>query len=433
MINATPSNTKRFLYAAKLAQLKTLSQLSSNCELVKLVCECIHQCQKERGVSNIYVASFGHHYTIRREKQTAQSDVALARLIALLDKHYIESQQNSDNQRLLFSISHALYHIDHLPNLRDAIKSHKVGTARLTESFCTLIESLISIIFEAADISNDPAVTQCLVSLFNFIQGKEYAGQERACGAIGFAKGSFDDKRCAKLKQLQLAQTRCFSTFVEYSDQHRHQQWLQLESSETSKEVNKLRSLIDALPREEKVASPISEVWYEITTKRIDKMHIIENDITSELVTLAQASVKDAEAELSAHKQDTEVLDSLHEHTSAHSALLAYPLSEYGLGKSDTASSAPISDQSSLHNLLVLQAKKIEQVSGELDATKQIFNEHKIINRAKLILIQQLSMSESQAHQRLQKSAMDKQISLYELALAIVKSTQVSKPIDLLD
>ena len=49
--------TKRFLLAAKHAEITVLEQLSSNCRIVIAVRELIHELQKERGASNIFLAS----------------------------------------------------------------------------------------------------------------------------------------------------------------------------------------------------------------------------------------------------------------------------------------------------------------------------------------------------------------------------------------
>ena len=76
---------------------------------------------------------------------------------------------------------------------------------------------LLTVIFEAADIASDPTITRTLVALFNFMQGKEYAGQERAWGAIGFAETHFDKRLCEKLCTLQQAQLHHFSVFQEFA------------------------------------------------------------------------------------------------------------------------------------------------------------------------------------------------------------------------
>ncbi|MEP4099842.1 ANTAR domain-containing protein, partial [Paraglaciecola sp.] len=57
----------------------------------------------------------------------------------------------------------------------------------------------------------------------------------------------------------------------------------------------------------------------------------------------------------------------------------------------------------------------------ELELAKQAIAEQKTINRAKLLLMQQLNYNESQAHRALQKQAMDQKINLAEMAGLIIK------------
>ena len=53
-----------------------------------------------------------------------------------------------------------------------------------------MISGLIALIFDLSDTVIDVRISNFLVSLFNLIQGKELAGQERAIGAYAFASGS---------------------------------------------------------------------------------------------------------------------------------------------------------------------------------------------------------------------------------------------------
>jgi hypothetical protein len=235
------SNTRRFLYAAKLAELKTLKQLSDNCQLVTVICGVIHEFQKERGVSNVYLASMGMHYLQRRFIQIQNSQNAQQLLMEILNRHYIESKQNTDNYRLLFSITLSLQGIDNLTKLRKSVEKHKITPLESTQVYCRLIGSLISIIFEAANISSDTGITMQLVALFNFIQAKEYAGQERAWGAIGFAESHFTEKIYHQLHQLQDSQIRSIDVFLEYTDTSHQTTWQTLIQNKVTDEVVKFR------------------------------------------------------------------------------------------------------------------------------------------------------------------------------------------------
>jgi hypothetical protein len=425
------SNTRRFLYAAKLAELKTLKQLSDNCQLVTVICGVIHEFQKERGVSNVYLASMGMHYLQRRFIQIQNSQNAQQILMEILNKHYIESKQNTDNYRLLFSITLSLQGIDNLTRLRKSVEKHKITPLESTQAYCRLIGSLISIIFEAANISSDTRITMQLVALFNFIQAKEYAGQERAWGAIGFAESHFTEKICHQLHQLQDSQIRSIDVFLEYTDSSHQTTWQTLIQNKVTDEVVKFRQLISQLRGGDPVSSEISEAWYESTTQRIDQMYLIESSLSQQLIAVSIRKVKESETELKAHKTDME--RQVYLAGSSDSPLTTlFKLDMPGLlglnagnehNQAENSNSPKKGNhlQKPMYDLLLKQSRRIEEMSGELDVAKQSLSDQKLVNRAKLLLIQQLKLSETEAHHKIQQAAMKQGLTLVGVAENIIK------------
>ena len=59
-------------------------------------------------------------------------------------------------------------------------------------------------------------------------------------------------------------------------------------------------------------------------------------------------------------------------------------------------------------------------MADELSAARQALNEQKVIDRAKLLLMQQGGLSEQQAYRKLQSSAMEQNMRLSELAQRVV-------------
>lgn len=434
-MSATSSNTSRFLYAAKLAMLKTLKQLEENCHLVTVTCDLIHEFQKERGVSNVYLASIGNHYPQRRSEQVRRSESVQACLIAILNKHYLDSKQNTDNHRLLFSITLSLQGIDNLSRLRYLVEHHKITPVESTQAYCRLISSLISIIFEAADIASDAQVTARLVSLFNFIQAKEYAGQERAWGAIGFAESHFSEPLCKRLSYLQHAQQDSIKVFLEYTDTQHKAAWAALEAHQASAEVNKFRKLIAQLSNAHAVSSEISEVWYELATQRIDQMHIIESSLSQELIEVSKQRVKENEAQLRSRQGGCN--EKYNQQYASDSPLPIIPnpnlpgllgldpnevLSESSFYTSSLNSSEGSQLNKSLYDLLFKQARRIEEMSCALDDAKQSLLDQKLISRAKLLLIQQFGLSETGAHQKIQQASMKQGLSLVQVAQNLINA-----------
>ncbi|MEP0177003.1 MAG: ANTAR domain-containing protein [Paraglaciecola sp.] len=65
----------------------------------------------------------------------------------------------------------------------------------------------------------------------------------------------------------------------------------------------------------------------------------------------------------------------------------------------------------------------MKKITNELELALQAIAEQKTINRAKLLLMQQLNYNESQAHRALQKQAMDQKVSLAEMSGLVIKAS----------
>ena len=438
--------TKRFLLATKHAEIAVLEQLSSNCRIVIAVRELIHALQKERGASNIYLASKGERYVSERQQYLNASDDAESALNSQLKSLYLTDSIQSGNPRLLSSITLAMQAADHLSILRDKITQQNLSPLDSTRAFSRLIASLLTVVFEAADIASDPAITRLLVALFNFMQAKEYAGQERAWGAIGFAETHFDTSLCDKLTTLQQAQEHHFAIFNEFSDNSLQQAFVELESSSAASDIMQLRNMISQLSNGSPIASEISEVWFDVATRRIDAMQNIEVQLTEALLQQANQKVIDAKNEMANHQQLLESFN--HQHATDGSPLtLLFDPSMPGLieegkaedkqakeGRNRNEKTASLSEQAqtlsahrSFYDLLRSQAQHIEDMERELEDAKRAINEQKLISRAKLVIMEKFHISENDAHRRMQKQAMSENTTIIDIASKVVAITTPTK------
>jgi hypothetical protein len=425
--------TKRFLLAAKHAEITVLEQLSSNCRIVIAVRELIHELQKERGASNIYLGSGASRYVKERQQYIRQSEHAESLLKSHLKSLYLSDDISAGNPRLLSSITLAMQAADYLPRLRAQIDKQSLSPLESTRAYSRLIASLLTVIFEAADIASDPTITKLLVSLFNFMQAKEYAGQERAWGAIGFAKTHFESHLCEKLHTLQQAQEHHFGIFIEFSTAKIANAFSELNAGSATTEVQQLRKMIAQLGDGSPISEAISEVWFDVATRRIDAMQSIEVQLTESLLQQASQKVLNAKDEMANHQQLLEKFND--EHTSEGSPLtLLFDPSMPGLVEDETKQNdqpATLNNQThtlsahrSFYDLLRSQAKHIEDMGRELEEAKRTIQEQKVISRAKLVVMEKFSLSENDAYRRLQKQAMSENTTIAAIALKVVKITE---------
>ena len=140
------------------------------------------------------------------------------------------------------------------------------------------------------------------MALFNFMQGKELAGQERAVGVEGFSRGYFDDELQARLLHLQEGQERCFDIFGEFADTAANALWQQILSTDTVAQVISLRGVAKRTSVEAQIDPGLCEPWFELNTLRIDAMKQVESHLTQRLLERCRRSIAEAHADLDNHR-----------------------------------------------------------------------------------------------------------------------------------
>jgi hypothetical protein len=421
---------EQFLLAAKRAEIRALQNLATTCQIVSGVSRLIHQIQRERGISNVYLASGGERFHDQRLAQAATVLQADQELRAMLRQHYLEDRLTEASPRLLSSAAFVLQGLDELALLRGRVERLGIEPAKMTRAFSRLIAGLLSVIFEAADSAGEPAVSRALVALLNFMQGKEYAGQERAWAAIGFAGGSFDDELRERLENLKIAQDRSFEIFTRFAGEAQKGQWSEIAGSENTREVERLRTVIGRLSRPEQVSSRLSEIWYELATRRIDAMHSLEMQLTESLLRLSGGGIEQARQKLREHQGRLATLSLVPAGEASLPLLLDFdtPIA-FWLGAAgaesavyDVRNEAPAAK--SVYDLLREQAEHLKRIGEDLNEARRVLAERKLVEQAKGLLMKNLGLSEDMAYRKIQQEAMNSNRSLSQVSETLIRAAK---------
>jgi len=424
--------TALFLLAAKQAEIKALQQLSGSCLLVTSVSELVHQLQRERGISNIFLASGCELFALQRQQQLLQSVQAEQQLRTALNKQYLQGAEPCQSSRLLSCISLALQGVDHLAGLREQIQQQKITPLQATEAYSRLIAAWLVVVLESADLACDAGITRFLVALFNLLQTKEYAGQERAWGAMGLASGQLTTELAERLLLLQQAQQYSSAVFLEFATTEQQQQWHQLDQATAAKQLRQLRTMIQQLSGTAAPVPAVSDLWYQFATERMDEMHLLQAGLTAQLQQLTSATVEAAQQKLKQHQHKLTELSELTEMPASSGLTLLIDPSMPGLygasvapaGQAEPTVQVP---SRSFYQLLSEQAQHIRQMHTELTDARRAISEQKLIDRAKLLLMQYKKLTEEQAYRQLQQSAMKQQCRIADVADAVVKALKPVK------
>lgn len=419
----TVPTTQDFLLSAKRSEIAALKQLLISCGLVTKVTELIHELQRERGLSNTYLVSDGQRFARQREAEVEATGAAEDRFRLALADLDLENVSAS-SARLYSSIAFVLHCLEELKPLREKISSRTVTATENTQTYNRLIAGLLAVVFEAADISNDPDITRALVAMFNFSQGKEYAGQERAWGLIGFTCGTFTKETQDRLHTMQEAQARCLDIFTEFAQTLFQAQWRQLETSEATRELERLRQMVQRYRKGDALPTAISEVWYEVATRRIDGMQEIERELASALLDLCKGKIDIAEEDLRLHSEHLKELAAVDEPPMSPLSILPDDAAQASLNVSPGVN---IKLARSIYELVQGQAERLHRMSEELAEARQALEERKLIDKAKGLLIQSKGITEEEAYRQLRQAAMDNNKRIVDVAMNVISVADMLK------
>jgi len=394
-----------FLLAALQCEIAELEHLAQTGELVGVIAGFIHALQRERGMCSIFLSSRGTHFAREREQQVAECEAAEARIRMHLDGLDTGASHARNGSRLFSRVAVVLHGLEGLPLLRTRIRRHALAAGEATAAFSKLIGGLLSVVFEAADSASDPEVTRALVAMFNYMQGKEFAGQERALGARVFAAGYVDGAGQQQWRHLIDSQQGCFQVFADYADP----QVLQADRATTDPavmaQIERLRRMGCSVRGE--LDRQFSHEWYRWCTRRMDAMKQVEDLLARHLREVCARRIAHARAEL--HDQRA-TLDALSRGTSV-----------------DPAARAPFGPhlERSLLAMVQEQSRRLQAIGDELDAVRTTLNERKVIERAKGLLMAHRHMSEEEAYKALRQMAMNQKRRLVDVSHAVLSLSDV--------
>jgi len=422
------AQAERFRAMARLLKTRDLRQLVMVGDLVGGIGGLVHSLQKERGVSNVYLGSRGAQFGDRLAQATASARGEKEVVCGLFDALAQAAHEAAFDARLFSRIASVLEHFETLDDMRQRILGSRTTAPEATQFFNEVVSALLSVVFEASDAAADAEISRALIAMFNFMQGKEYAGRERATAAAGFSSGRFEPAEHARLLQLIDAQTRSFQFFARFAAPQ-----LRAFSDETLSgpdmiAFERLRRIACLAGASGDLQGVRSEEWYDFATRRMDAMRKVELRIAGELQALCQSKL--AAAGTGAAETDGAAeegaLSAIALVIGEADARLIADAAETGAAVYSVDGVSPRVGRSIL-DLVQTQEKRLHEITEELEAARLAINERKIIDRAKGLLMTHRGASEQEAYDLLRKTAMSQNRRIKEVAEAVLAMADILK------
>lgn len=238
--------------------------VNSTCHLGDLM----HEFQKERAMSALYIGSKGENKA-GLASQREKTDQMYKAASSIFEKHSMEGvttdvEQNMENAHKL------------IKNIFE--KRAQIDALKLTsnENFMLFTQTCMSIsdtIFCLIKMSKDPAFTHKMLGYARYIQMKEFAGQERANGTAALSMGKFEGALLEKFFTLESNQIFGKNIFKEISDEDTRE----FEKTTMAQEKNSVESLRQKIKEQFQNPGIVAADWVKATTDRINLMKVVED------------------------------------------------------------------------------------------------------------------------------------------------------------
>ncbi len=171
----------------KYASYSRIESIAAIAEAAPTISAVVHELQKERGMSAGFINSKGALFADALRSQRPITDATLAKW----QKQGADFTRSSAGTKFAHDIEAAQSGLADLAKTRSAVDQFSLPAPKAAEFYTTGIAGLISIIDSISDMSEEGRIIHQAIALASHVRRKEFAGQERATGAVGFGAGEF--------------------------------------------------------------------------------------------------------------------------------------------------------------------------------------------------------------------------------------------------
>lgn len=272
--------------------VSTANEMSSLNQITRLsvvYSELVHELQKERGMTAGYLGSKGTKFVSELQSQRRSSDGKRQTRNEFWQSEGIEL---STITQLNQSISQSLNQID---TIRRQVDSQSIKLSDALAYYTQLNAQLLSVSGLITELSTDSQITKETIAYYNFLQGKERAGIERAVLNNTFSKDEFGPGMLTKFISLVTEQDTYFRNFNVFGNDVNKRFFEQQMKNNAVLEVMKLRQIAKSKTSNFDV-DPV--FWFAQSTGRIVQLKGTENKIAESLIELTQQKASQAKGQL---------------------------------------------------------------------------------------------------------------------------------------
>jgi hemerythrin-like metal-binding protein len=254
----------------------------------------VHELQKERGMSSLFLGSKGAKMGPELEAQRKLSDQRKATMDQAAAAALVSLRGTVAAERL----AKAQSTLSALAELRGKVSGQSLEPKQAIAAYSGTIADLLAVLEGMQRSATNAALLRDISVYLNAVQLKEQAGQERATGAAGFAAASFPPELFQRFATLGAAQQTYERSLLAVAEADMVAVWRAANSGAAADEVAGFRQAAFASVTSGQGSGVDPQAWFKAATARIDQLKTAEDRFAGHLVE--DATARQAEARASA-------------------------------------------------------------------------------------------------------------------------------------
>ncbi|WP_444678318.1 nitrate- and nitrite sensing domain-containing protein [Halomonas sp. E19] len=265
----------------RLQLASSMSQLHQLTGLALTAGDLVHELQRERGGSAIFLGTQGRQYGAELQAQRAQTDRRIERFETRLQA--LGQGDGSDPAWQTMGV--VSDHLAGLAALRQRVDAHAASASEVTGRYTELNAELIGIVGRLTHVTGEAQTTRSLAAYYSLLRAKELAGIERALLSGAFGADRIDGQAYQRFVSLIGAQDAQLSTFqILASSSQRALLATQLAGPEVERLEALRETVLLSAARQGFGIDP--ERWFEWQSVKIDRLKVVEDTVAESVLAL---------------------------------------------------------------------------------------------------------------------------------------------------
>lgn len=262
-------------------ETKESELLQNIAQLAVVVGNVIHELQKERGRSSLFLAQNDARLGDNLSNQHRETD---RRIDDLLDLVGVMNSKAQFGAFFVQKLAASRRSLRTLAEWREDVLSRQVNARQAIDTYTPVITLLLDLIGQMFKFSTSPVVTVSVAGYVNLMQAKERAGQERALLCRVLASGDFETADFNDFAALVSAQQVYLNNFLVFATDEQKRFFSDSQRSDVVEQIGKIRQSLLSTRSAKCEISP--ESWFKVSTSNIEILKKVEDKLAGDLEAL---------------------------------------------------------------------------------------------------------------------------------------------------